>query len=227
LVPGAIVEGGAVIGPRGCCTAARSSAQRRSEEHRAARERTVQAGCIVGKRCILHAGSVVGADGLGSRSMTAVPEHSEDSSGPHRPVGGRRRARGDGASTATLGRRRGRGTKIDNLVQVGHNVKVGRCRFFARQVGISGSAQLARSGLGGQAGVGNHIVMGDGSATRRRQAGVAQDVAAGVTWRLPRVRESRMEAGSIALPAPARLLKECGRRNVSRPRDEKEKENAP
>jgi UDP-3-O-[3-hydroxymyristoyl] glucosamine N-acyltransferase len=76
----------------------------------------------------------------------------------------------------------GAGTKIDNLVQVGHNVQVGKLCLVMSQVGISGSAHIGDGCvLAGQAGLGGHITIGAG-ARIAGQAGVFGDVPAGETW---------------------------------------------
>jgi UDP-3-O-[3-hydroxymyristoyl] glucosamine N-acyltransferase len=75
----------------------------------------------------------------------------------------------------------GRGTKIDNLVQIGHNVKIGENCILVAQVGIGGSAELGRGvTMAGQAGVGGHIKIGDGT-TVAAQAGVNKSIPAGMT----------------------------------------------
>jgi UDP-3-O-[3-hydroxymyristoyl] glucosamine N-acyltransferase len=81
---------------------------------------------------------------------------------------------------ATLGRTIiGRGTKIDNLVQIAHNVTVGEHSVIAAQAGIAGSSRVGRAvTLAGQVGVVNHISIGDG-ATIGPQSGVAQSVPPG------------------------------------------------
>jgi UDP-3-O-[3-hydroxymyristoyl] glucosamine N-acyltransferase len=84
---------------------------------------------------------------------------------------------------ATMGSTRiGRGTKIDNLVQVGHNVTVGAMSILCGQVALAGSCHLG-SGvvMGGQSGVANHILIGDG-AKIAAQSGVGHDVPAGEIW---------------------------------------------
>jgi UDP-3-O-[3-hydroxymyristoyl] glucosamine N-acyltransferase len=73
----------------------------------------------------------------------------------------------------------GEGTKIDNLVQIAHNVRIGRHCLICAQVGISGSTILEDYVvLGGQAGLGGHITIGKG-AKAGGQAGITSDVAAG------------------------------------------------
>jgi UDP-3-O-[3-hydroxymyristoyl] glucosamine N-acyltransferase len=121
------------------------------------------AGTQLGKRVILHAGTVLGSDGFGfaqtGAGMTKFPQI------------GRTVIEDDveiGANTtidrAALGETRiGQGTKIDNLVQLGHNVRVGRNCILVAQVGIAGSTTLGDGVvLAGQVGVAGHIHLGDG-----------------------------------------------------------------
>jgi UDP-3-O-[3-hydroxymyristoyl] glucosamine N-acyltransferase len=76
----------------------------------------------------------------------------------------------------------GAGTKIDNLVHVGHNVRIGRGCLIMAQVGISGSAHIGDGCIiAGQAGLGGHITIGAG-ARIGGQSGVFGDVPAGETW---------------------------------------------
>jgi UDP-3-O-[3-hydroxymyristoyl] glucosamine N-acyltransferase len=76
----------------------------------------------------------------------------------------------------------GAGTKIDNLVHVGHNVRVGRLCLIMAQVGIAGSVRIGDGVvLAGQAGIGGHAVLGNG-ARIGGQSGVFGDVPAGETW---------------------------------------------
>jgi len=72
----------------------------------------------------------------------------------------------------------GRGVKIDNLVQIAHNVTIGDHSALAAQVGISGSSRVgAHARLAGQAGVAGHLAIGDGAVVGA-QAGVTKDVPA-------------------------------------------------
>lgn len=132
----------------------------------------VLAGCRVGERCVIHAGAVVGSDGFG---------YVWDG-GAHRkiPQVGIVRVEDDveiGANTAidraTFGETViGRGTKIDNLVQVGHNVVIGEHAILCGQAGIAGSSRIgSRATLAGQAGIGDHATVGD-AATVTGQAGI-------------------------------------------------------
>ncbi len=145
---------------------------------------TVRERCQVGSRVILHASCVVGADGFGF-AFNAEGEH-----GPEHfkiPQTGIVRIEDDvevGACTcidrATMGETViGRGTKIDNLVQIAHNVKVGPLSLICAQAGVSGSAELGTGVvLAGQVGVVGHIRVGD-LAKVGAQSGVAHDVEDG------------------------------------------------
>ena len=140
--------------------------------------------CVLGARVIVQAGAVVGSDGFG---FAFDPEG--DGRGPRHytvPQIGIVVVEDDveiGANTcvdrATLGVTRiGRGTKIDNLVQIAHNVEVGPLSLLVSQVGISGSTKL---GMGvvvaGQAGIVGHLTIGDG-ARIAAQSGVGSDLGA-------------------------------------------------
>lgn len=140
---------------------------------------TIYDGCIVGRRCILHSGVVVGADGFGFATVE----------GRHRkiPQIGRVRIEDDveiGANTtidrAALGETViGEGTKIDNLVQIGHNVRIGRHCLLAAQVGVSGSTEFGDYvAVGGQAGFAGHVKIGDGAQIAGGSA-VYHDLPAG------------------------------------------------
>jgi UDP-3-O-[3-hydroxymyristoyl] glucosamine N-acyltransferase len=142
---------------------------------------TLYDGTVVGERSILHAGARVGVDGFGYSSSRAG----------HRKIlhVGRCVIGNDveiGANT-TIDRGSigdtviGDGCKIDNLVQVGHNVRMGEHCIVVSQVGVSGSTRIDRFvTLGGQAGIAGHIRIGAG-ATIAAQAGVFGDVPAGAT----------------------------------------------
>lgn len=119
-------------------------------------------GCVVGDRCILHAGVVIGADGFGFATHAGVhhkiPQignvviEDDVEIGPNSTIS---RAAMD--STII-----GRGTKIDQGVVVGHNVRVGEHGLLVAQVGIAGSATLGRHvTLAGQVGVAGHLKIGD------------------------------------------------------------------
>ena len=110
----------------------------------------------------------------------------------------------------------GAGTKIDNLVQVAHNVVIGKCCLIAGQAGISGSCTLGDGVvLAGQAGMGDNIKIGDG-AMLGAQAGVMSDIPAGekMAW-TPAIKQRealRIVALVLRLPKMAEQLKKLIKR---------------
>ena len=136
--------------------------------------------CVVGARVVIHAGVRVGEDGFGF-----APGREEHLKVPQL---GRVRIEDDveiGANT-TIGRGAGpdtvigAGCKIDNLVQIAHNVQLGRNCMVVAQVGISGSTTLGDGVMmGGQAGLTGHLRIGSG-ARIAAQSGVMRDVESGV-----------------------------------------------
>jgi UDP-3-O-[3-hydroxymyristoyl] glucosamine N-acyltransferase len=138
-------------------------------------------GVDVGRGSVVHAGTVLGADGFGYASSAAghrkIPQVGGVEIGSEVEIGAL-----SAVDRALLGTTRiGDGTKIDNLVQVGHNVEVGRHSILCGQVGIAGSARLGDGVvLGGQAGVGGHLEVGARAQVASKSA-VYESVAAGET----------------------------------------------
>ena len=117
----------------------------------------------VGKRAILHSGCVIGSDGFGfapsEKGFRKVPQVGIVEIDDDVEIGANTTI-----DRATLGVTRiGRGTKLDNLIQVGHNVVIGGNTVIASQAGISGSCKVgSRVMIGGQVGLAGHIEVGDG-----------------------------------------------------------------
>jgi UDP-3-O-[3-hydroxymyristoyl] glucosamine N-acyltransferase len=142
----------------------------------------VYSGSRLGDRVAIHGGAVIGSDGFGYVSRDNVHHKI--------PHVGRCIIENDveiGANT-TVDRGSisdtviGAGTKIDNLVQIAHNVRIGSLCLIVAQAGIAGSAILEDGVVvGGQAGLGGHITIGAG-ARIAAQAGVFGDIPAGETW---------------------------------------------
>ena len=149
----------------------------------------VREGCLVGNRCILQPGCVVGSDGFGF----AFDMVGEDGAGPRHykvPQAGIAVLEDDvelGANTcvdrATLGRTVvGRGAKVDNLVQIAHNVQVGPLSLLAALTGIAGSTRLGMGVVcGGQVGIVGHLDIGDGVKLAAK-AGVTSDIPPGEAY---------------------------------------------
>ena len=188
--------------------------------------------CVIGDRVILQPGCVIGADGFGF----ALDLQGEGRGPRHYkvPQVGIVVVEDDveiGANScvdrATLGVTRiGRGAKIDNLVQIAHNVEVGPLSILASQVGISGSTRLGMGVVAwGQAGLVGHITVGD-RANIAAQAGVASDVDAGArvagSPASPDVQWARNSAVFNRLTEMRRELREL-RAAVARLRGEQEK----
>lgn len=139
----------------------------------------VREGCRIGDRVILHAGVVIGSDGFGyagaGSQRVKIPQIGIVEIEDDVEIGANATV-----DRATLGRTViGRGVKIDNLVQVAHNVTVGENSVFAAQVGIAGSTRIGKNvTLAGQVGVGHHLQIGDG-ATIGPKSGVARSVEPG------------------------------------------------
>ncbi|MCL4874110.1 UDP-3-O-(3-hydroxymyristoyl)glucosamine N-acyltransferase [bacterium] len=160
LFPGAYVGRGAEIGPD--CVIYPGVA--------------IREGCRIGARVIIHCNSVIGSDGFGYARDRAkyikMPQAGIVRIGDDVEIGACVTI-----DRATMGETVvGRGTKIDNLVQIAHNVKVGEDTVLVAQAAIAGSARVgSRVQVGGQSGVNGHISIGDDVGIGAR-SGVAQDV---------------------------------------------------
>ena len=134
---------------------------------------------IVGADCVLHAGSVLGADGFGlhptPEGLVRVPHRGRVVLEDHVEIGANTTI-----DRAFLGDTRiGRGTKIDNLVHIGHNSQLGEGVVIAAQTGLSGSVTVGdHVVMGGQVGVIEHTHIGAGARVGA-QSGVTRDVDAG------------------------------------------------
>ncbi len=179
---------------------------------------SVMDGCLVGARCLVHPSAVIGADGFGFALDMSVPAHVKI------PQAGIVRVEDDveiGASScidrATTGETVvGRGTKIDNLVQVGHNSTIGPLSILCAQVGLSGTTELGQGVvLAGQVGVAGHLRIGD-LAKVGAQAGVMTEVADGATFlgtpAMPSREFLRMTAVQMKLPELQKQLRELEKR---------------
>ncbi len=142
---------------------------------------TVYADAVLGRRVIVHAGSRIGVDGFGyvlvDGTHTKVPQVGSCVIEDDVEIGANCTIdRGSIGST-----RIGAGSKLDNLVHIGHNVVVGRGSLVVAQVGVAGSTRMGDGvAIGGQAGIVGHLQIGAG-ARIGAQAGVISDVAPGQT----------------------------------------------
>jgi len=143
---------------------------------------TVYPGAQLGERVRAHSGSVLGSDGFGyvfrAEGHAKIPHVGRCIIGNDVEIGANTTIdRGSIDDTVV-----GDGTKIDNLVQIGHNVRIGRLCLIMAQVGIAGSSRIGDGCvLAGQAGIGGHLTIGAG-ARIAAQAGVFGDIPAGEAW---------------------------------------------
>jgi UDP-3-O-[3-hydroxymyristoyl] glucosamine N-acyltransferase len=182
--PCAVIEPGAQIGPRtvigaGCYVG--SDAVLGSDcllyPNVVVRDR-----CQIGNHVTIHSGAVIGADGFGfditGEQAVKIPQIGIVRIDDHVEIG---------ANTTVDRARFGQtwiqeGAKLDNLVQIAHNVVVGKGSVLVSQVGVSGSTRLGKKViLAGQAGLVGHIHIGDGAVVTA-QSGVAKDVPAGAIY---------------------------------------------
>jgi UDP-3-O-[3-hydroxymyristoyl] glucosamine N-acyltransferase len=137
---------------------------------------------LIGNNVILHAGCRIGQDGfryqMAAEGHTKVPQVGRVIIQDNVEIGaGTAIDRGASGDTVI-----GEGTKIDNLVQIGHNVTVGRNCIIVAQCGISGSVVLGDNVvLGGQVGIADHLVIGEGAMIGAK-SGVVSNVPAGEKW---------------------------------------------
>jgi UDP-3-O-[3-hydroxymyristoyl] glucosamine N-acyltransferase len=137
---------------------------------------------VVGDRCIVHSGAVLGGDGFGYRLKNGrhqkVPQLGRLEIGCEVEIGPNTTI-----DRATFGATQiGDGTKIDNLVMIAHNCKIGRHNVFVSQVGIAGSSSTGDYVvMAGKAGVADHVHIGE-RAVLGAMAGVFTDVPAGETY---------------------------------------------
>ncbi len=137
--------------------------------------------CIIGANAAIHPGVRIGQDGfgfaLGPAGHLKVPQLGRVVIGEDVEIGANSTIDRGAAPDTVIGE----GTKIDNLVQIGHNVRIGRGCVVVSQVGISGSTTIGDFVmLGGQAGLAGHLVIGDGVRVAAK-AGIIGDIEPGLT----------------------------------------------
>jgi UDP-3-O-[3-hydroxymyristoyl] glucosamine N-acyltransferase len=165
----------------------------------------------VGARSTIHSGARLGSDGFGfvpeRDGLKKVPQVGGCRIGEDVEIGANTTIDRGSIGDTTVGR----GTKIDNLVQIGHNCRIGSHVIIVSQVGISGSTRVGDGAvLGGQAGVQGHIEIGAGAKVGG-QAGVTASVPAGVTVSgypaRPHREAMRIQAAVFGLPRLVQRLK--------------------
>ncbi len=136
--------------------------------------------CHVGKRCIIHSGAVIGADGFGfapnpDGTYSKIPQMGNVHIDDDVEIGANTTV-----DRAVMGSTRVQhGVKLDNLIQVAHNVEIGHDTVMAAQAGIAGSTRIGSNCMvGGQVGFAGHITVGD-QVSIGAQSGIPADVASG------------------------------------------------
>ena len=147
---------------------------------------TVRENCVLGSRVILQPGVVVGSDGFGfapeGEGYRKIPQVGNVVIEDDVELGAN-----TCVDRAVLGTTRiGKGTKLDNLIQIGHNVEIGQHTVMAALTGISGSTKVGNHVvMGGQVGLAGHLKIGDG-VTLATRTGVMEDIPEkGVYWGSP------------------------------------------
>jgi len=144
----------------------------------------IMSDCILGDHCIVHANAVIGSEGFGfvaskEAGLSPMPQIGNVVLGNHVEIGA-----GSTVDRAVLGSTMiAEGVKIDNLVQVGHNVEIGPHTVIAAQSGIAGSTRIgAHCEIGGQVGFSGHLNIANGSRIQGK-SGVAYNIdQAGQSW---------------------------------------------
>ncbi|MBY0488967.1 MAG: UDP-3-O-(3-hydroxymyristoyl)glucosamine N-acyltransferase [Gemmatimonadaceae bacterium] len=164
----------------------------------------------LGDRVVLHAGAQVGREGFGfvpqPTGVARIPHVGRCVLGADVEIGANSCVDRGSVDDTIIGA----GTKIDNLVQIGHNVRIGRFCFVASLTGIAGSSRIEDGvRIGGQVGIGGHLTIG-AQATIAAQAGVFGDVPARETWSgypaRPHKEQLRAQAALVRLAKLIRPL---------------------
>lgn len=163
--PGAIIGADCRIG-RNCVIAASACVQY----------------ALIGNNVIIHPGTRIGQDGFGyvptATGLQKIVQVGRVVIQDNVEIGANSTIDRGAIDDTVIGE----GTKIDNLVQIGHNVQIGRHCVIVSQVGVAGSARIGNQVMiGGAAGINGHITVGDG-AQIAALSGVASDVPAGARW---------------------------------------------
>ena len=175
---------------------------------------TVYAGVQVGDRVVVHAGAVLGSEGFGyvfaEGRYHKFPQLGRLIIEDDVEIGSNSTVDRGSLGTTVIGE----GTKIDNLVQIAHNVRIGRHAVIAAQTGISGSSVIGDSVMmGGQVGVADHVRIGEG-AVIGAQAGIPSNKAVPKKYTMwgtparPLAEFKKIHAYLSRLPELARKVKE-------------------
>ena len=177
---------------------------------------TAYPGTEIGARCIIHSGARLGSDGFGyvfqGGRHVKIPHVGRCIIGDEVEIGANTTIDRGSIDDTVIGA----GTKIDNLVHVAHNVRIGRACLLMAEVGVAGSAHIGDGViLAGQVGVAGHVTIGSG-ARIGGQACVMGDVPPGETWSgypaRPHKQSMRAVAAMFKLAPVAGVLERLARR---------------
>jgi UDP-3-O-[3-hydroxymyristoyl] glucosamine N-acyltransferase len=178
---------------------------------------TIRRGCSLGARVVIQSGAVIGSDGFGyvqdaQRRHIPIPQVGRVVIGDDVEIGANVTV-----DRAMLGATRiGRGTKVDNLVHIAHNVEIGEDCALAAAVFIAGSARIGnRVLIAGWVGINGHIEIGDDSIVMG-DTGVSRSLPPGSVVAghpaQPRIAHRRSEASYIRLPEMVKQIRDLERR---------------
>ncbi|MGN6538740.1 MAG: UDP-3-O-(3-hydroxymyristoyl)glucosamine N-acyltransferase [Mesorhizobium sp.] len=189
IEPGAIIEAGAVVGPDAAIGSGTIVAPNAVVGHSCRVGRDSYIGpnvsvryALIGNRVVIHGGAQIGQDGFGfvggAKGPERIPQIGRVIIQDDVEIGSNTTVdRGAMADTII-----GEGTKIDNLVQIAHNVRIGRGCLIAGHCGISGSVTIGDFVmLGGRVGIADHLTIGD-RVQVAASAGLMYDIPAGERW---------------------------------------------
>ncbi len=208
--PHCVIGANCVIGPR-CILVGNNHMGpdcRLDEEVQLFPQVTLYPRTVVGKRVRIHAGTVVGSDGYGyvfdHGIHRKVPQVGNVVIGDDVEIGANVTIDRGALGPTVIGR----GTKIDNLVQIAHNVVIGENCLLVAQVGVAGSTRLGNYvTLAGQAGIAGHLKIGD-RATVAAQSGVMHEIAPGAKWfGTPAMPDRQMKRQILALNQLPELIR--------------------
>ncbi len=172
---------------------------------------SIREGCRIGDQVILHDGTVIGSDGFGfapeGKKYNKIPQMGIVVIKDDVEIGAN-----SAIDRATLGETIiENGCKIDNLVQIAHNVIIGENTVIVAQTGVSGSTKIGNHvTLAGQVGVVGHVEIGD-DAIVAAQSGISKNVPSGEVWfgspALPIMKQKKIEASLRHLPDMIKKIK--------------------
>lgn len=142
----------------------------------------VAASCILGRGVVLQSGAIIGSDGFGyawtGREHLRIPQTGRVVLGDDVEIGANTCIDRGAIDDTVIGN----GVKLDNLIQIGHNVRIGDLSIMASQTGISGSTVVGNGcQFGGQVGIAGHLHIGDGCRIAAK-SGVVGNLEAGGTY---------------------------------------------